>query len=93
MFVFEAEFAVDGGEDALYLTEGEHTTQEGVAGVVAVRRLVHDATGNVGEGHAMIHTHGEFRVGFLEDTAEFDEVCPTTEVGGLGEVAIGEDVA
>ena len=93
MFVFDAELAVDGGEDALYLTEGEHTAQKGIAGIVAMRRLVHDATRLVGEGHTMIHTHGQSGIFLLEDAAEFNQVGTTAQVRGLGEVAIGEDVA
>ena len=63
MFVIEAELAIDGGKDALDLAEGEHTTEEGVAGVMAVGRLVEDSARLVGEGHAVIDavidTHGQ----------------------------------
>ena len=58
LFIFDAEFAVNGGEDALYLTEGEHTAQQGVAGIVAVTAFIHDAARDVGERHAVVHTHG-----------------------------------
>ena len=93
MFVIEAELAIDGGKDALDLAEGEHTTEEGVAGVMAVGRLVEDSARLVGEGHAVIDTHRQLRILLLEDATELDEVCTTAEVGGLCEVAIGEDVA
>ena len=92
LFVFEAELAVDGGEDALYLSEGEHTAQEGLTGIMAVGRLVEDATRLVGKSHTMIDTHGQLRILFLEDTAELDEVCATAKVRGFREVAVGEDM-
>ena len=41
----------------------------------------------------MIHTHGQLGILFLEDAAELDEVGTTTQVTGLSEVAIGEDMA
>ena len=80
LFVFDAEFAVDGGEDALNLSEGEHTAQEGITGIMAVGRLVEDAARLVGEGHAVIDTHRQLRILLLEDAAELDEVCTTAEV-------------
>ena len=57
LFVFDAYFTVDGGEDALYLTKGEHTAQERIACIMAMTAFVHDATRFIGEGHTVIHTH------------------------------------
>ena len=93
MFVGEAQFAVHGGDDALDLAHGEHPAEEGVAGVVPVRGLVHDAAGRVGEGHAVVHAHRQGGILLLEDADELDEVRPAAEVRGLGEVAVREDVA
>ena len=93
LLVLDAQFAVNGGKDTLYLAEGEHTAEEGIAGVVAVGRLVEDATGLVGEGHAVIHTHRQLWVLLLEDAAEFNKVSASAEVACFCEVAIGEDVA
>ena len=36
LLVLDAELTIDSGHDALYLTEGEHAAEEGIAGVVAV---------------------------------------------------------
>ena len=58
LFVFDAEFAIDCGEDALYLSEGEHTAQQGVAGIVAVTAFVEDAPRLIGEGHTVVNAHG-----------------------------------
>ena len=55
--------------------------------------LVHDTTRDIGKCHTVIHAHGQFGVLFLKDAAELDEVGTTTQMAGLGEVAIGEDVA
>ena len=93
MFVFDSELAVDGGEDTLYLSEGEHTAQKRVTRIVAVRGLVHDATRLVGEGHTVVYAHGKIRILLLEDTAEFDDVSTSAQMAGLREVAVGEDVA
>ena len=55
--------------------------------------LVHDTTRDIGKCHAVIHAHRQFGILLLEDTAELDEVSTTTQMAGLGEVAIGEDMA
>ena len=91
--MFYSKFTIDGGEDALYLSEGEHSAQKGVAGIVAVARLIHDTTRLVGEGHTMVYAHRQSGIFLLEDTAEFDEVGTSAQMAGLGEVAVGEDVA
>ena len=36
LFVFDAEFAVNGSKDTLHLAEGEHPAEKGIAGGVAV---------------------------------------------------------
>ena len=36
LLVLDAQFAVDGGEDALHLSEGEHASKEGIARVMTV---------------------------------------------------------
>ena len=93
LFVGEAEFAVDGGKNALHLAEGEHPTEKRVAGIVAVARLVEHATRLVGEGHTVIHTHRQIGILLLEDTTELDEVCTSAQMAGFREVAVGEDMA
>ena len=93
LFVFDAEFAVNGGEDTLHLSEGEHTAEKGVAGIVSVAALVENATRLISEGHTVIYTHRQFRILFLEDTTEFDEVCSSAKMAGLREVTVGEDMA
>jgi hypothetical protein len=93
LFVFYSKFTVNGGEDALYLSEGEHTSQQGVAGIVAVARLVEDTARLVGKRHTVVNTHGQLWILLLEDTAKLDEVGTSAQMAGLGEVAVGEDVA
>ena len=93
LFVFYSKFTVNGGEDTLYLSECEHAAQQGVAGIVAVARLVEDAARLVGKRHTVVNAHGQLWVLLLEDTAEFDKVGTSAQVTGLGEVAVGEDVA
>ena len=93
LFVFDAEFTVDGGKDALHLSEGEHASEERIAGIMAVAAFIHDASRLVCEGHAVVDTHRQLRVLLLEDTAELDEVCAPSEMRGLREVAAGEDMA
>ena len=60
---------------------------------MAVMGLVHDAAILVGEGHAVIDAHGQLGIFLLKDAAELDEVGTSAQVGGFGEVAVGEDVA
>ena len=93
LFVGDAELAVDGGEDALHLSESEHAAEEGIAGVVAMARLVHDASRLIGEGHAVVDTHGKVGVLLLEDAAQLNQVGTSTQMTSFCEVAIGEDVA
>ena len=93
MFVGDAELAVDGCQDTLYLTECEHTSKQCVTCIVTVRRLVHDAARLVGKGHTVIYAHRQLGVLFLKDTAELNQVGTSAEVRSLCEVAIGEDVA
>ena len=92
LLVFNAQFAVNGGKDSLYLSHGEHAAQKGIAGVVAVAALVHDTTGLVGKCHAVVHTHRQLWVLLLEDAAQLNQIGTAAQVAGLGEVAIGEDV-
>ena len=93
LLVGDAKLTIDGGKDAFDLTEGEHAAEESVAGIVAMARLVEDAAGLIGERHTMIDTHRQTRVLLLEDAGKLDEVGTTAQVAGLGEVAVGEDVA
>ena len=92
LFVGNAQLAVDGGDDALDLAHGEHASEQGVAGIMAVTRLVHDATRLIGKGHTVVDAHRQVGILFLEDTAEFDDVGTSTQMAGLGKVAIGENV-
>ena len=55
--------------------------------------FVHDAARLIREGHTVIDTHRQLWVFLLEDAAELDEVCTTTKMRCLSEVAAGEDVA
>ena len=41
----------------------------------------------------MIHAHGERGILLLEDARQFDDVGTSAEMGSLGEVAVGEDMA
>ena len=93
LLVGDAKLTIDGGKDAFDLTEGEHTAEESIAGIVAMARLIEDAARLIGERHAMIDTHRETGVLLLEDAGKLDEVGTTAQVAGLGEVAVGEDVA
>ena len=93
LLVGDAKLTIDGGKDAFDLTEGEHAAEEGVAGIVAMARLIEDAARLIGERHAMIDTHRETGILLLEDAGKLDEVGTTAQVAGLGEVAVGEDVA
>ena len=93
LLVGDAKFTIDSGKDAFDLTEGEHAAEESVAGIVAMARLVEDAARLIGERHAMIDAHRETGVLLLEDAGKLDEVGTTAQVAGLGEVAVGEDVA
>ena len=93
LLIGDAKLTIDGGKDAFDLTVGEHAAEEGVAGIVAMARLVEDAAGLIGERHAMIDTHRETWVLLFEDAGKLDEVGATAQVAGLGEVTVGEDVA
>ena len=93
LLVGDAKLTIDGGKDAFDLTEGEHAAEEGVAGIVAMARLVEDAARLIGERHAMIDAHRQTGILLLEDAGKLDEVGTTAQVAGLGEVTIGEDVA
>ena len=93
LFVFDAEFTVDGGKDALHLSEGEHASEERIAGIMAVAAFIHDASRLVCEGHAVVDTHRQLRVLLLKDTAELDEVGTSAKVRSLCKVAIREDMA
>ena len=92
MFVGETQLTVDGGEDTLHLSESEHTAKEGVAGIVTVARLIHDAARLIGESHTVIYTHRKLRILFLKYLAEFYDVGTSTQMAGFSEVTIGEDV-
>ena len=83
--VWEAEIAVDGGEDALDLSHGEHAAEEGVAGVVTFVSVTQ-------HGHAMVYTHREAWIFLFEDADEFYDVRAATEVAGFGEIAVREDM-
>lgn len=83
---WDVEFAVNSGENALHLPQGEHTSEERVSGVVSLRFVAEHR-------HAVIHTHRELRILLLEDAAELDDVCTTAEVTCLCEVAVREDMA
>ena len=97
LLVGYSQFAVDSGQYALHLSEGEHSPEQRISCIVSVAALVHDAAGLVGEGHAMVHAHGQparrAQLLILEDAAQLNEVGASAQVAGLGEVAIGEDVA
>ena len=70
----------------MHLSEGEHAAEEGIAGIVAAALVAKHR-------HAMVNTHGERRVLLLEDARQLDDVGTSAQVGCLGEVAVGEDVA
>ena len=82
----DAQLTVDGGENAFHLTQRKHTAQEGVAGIVAAVLITQHR-------HAMVYTHGQMGVGLLKDTCQLNQVGTSAEMGGFGEVAVGEDVA
>ena len=92
MLIFNTEFAVNSSQNALHLSEGEHTSQQRVAGIVAVTRLIHDAAGLVGEGHTVVNAHGQAGILFFKDTAQFDDIGTSSQVAGFREVAVGEDM-
>ena len=86
MLVFDAELTIDSGKDAFHLSEGEHTAEERVAGIVAAVLIAKHR-------HTMIHAHGERGILLLEDARQFDDVGTSAKMGSLGEVAVGEDMA
>ena len=53
----DVQFPIHGSEYTLHLSKREHASEEGVPSIVAMGRLIHDASGLVGESHTMIHTH------------------------------------
>ena len=59
---------------------------------MAMTGFIHDAAGLVGEGHAVVNTHGELWVLLLEDAGELDEVGTTAQMRCFGEVAVREDM-
>ena len=93
LLVFDSQFTIHSGKDTLHLTQCKHTTQQGVAGIVAVARFVHDSTWFVGKCHTVVDTHRQLWIFLLENPTQFNEVGTTIQVTGLREVAIGEDVA
>ncbi len=92
LLIFNTEFAVNCSQNALHLSEGEHTSQQRIAGIVAMARFIHDAAGLVGEGHTVVNAHGQFGIFFLENAAKLDEVGTSSKVTGFREVAVGEDM-
>ena len=80
LLVGNAQLAVDGSKDALHLTEGEHTAQKRVAGIMAVTALIEDAARLVGKRHTVIYTHRQLWVFFLENPAQLDEVGTSAQM-------------
>ena len=67
LLVLNAQFAVDSSDDALYLTHGEHTAEQGISGIVSVAGLIHDAARHVGECHTVVDTHRQLRILLLKN--------------------------
>ena len=101
LLVLYAKLAVNSCDDALNLTECEHTTEESVAGVVTLVALVEHTTRLVCECHAVVNTHRKTTTAvalsvllcLLEDAAKLDEVATTAKVRSLCEVSVREDMA
>ena len=90
LLVLNAQLLVNGGEDALHLSKGEHTAEERVTGVVAFGLIAQHR-------HAVVHTHSQSACALLllllEDVSQFHKVGAAAQVACLGEVAVREYVA
>ena len=101
LLIIDAEFIIYCCDDTLNLTHGKHAAQEGVTGIVTVIALIKYTTWLICEGHTVVYTHWQTTTGIalafllclLENTAKFNEMAATTQVGSLCEVAVREDVA
>ena len=90
LLVLYAQFLVNGGEYALHLSQGEHTAEERVAGIVAAVLIAQHC-------HAVVHTHRQTTCALLllllEYVSQLYEVGAAAQVTCLGEVAVREYVA
>ena len=90
LLVLNAQFLVNGGEDALHLSKGEHAAEERVTGVVAFGLIAQHR-------HAVVHTHRQTACALLllllENVSQLYEVSAAAQMACLGEVAVREDVA
>lgn len=88
LLVLDAEFAIDSCDDALYLAHCEHTSEQGVARVVSVVRLIEYASWLIGECHTVVYSHWQSASAIalavllclFEDAAQLDEVATASEV-------------
>ena len=85
LLVLNAELTVNGSEDALHLSEREHTSEERIAGVVAFRLVAE-------HGHAVVHAHRQLRIFFLEDSGQLNDGGTAAEMACLCEIAVREDM-
>ena len=86
LLILYSQFSVHRRKYALHLSHGEHSSKEGVAGVVSSVLVAKHR-------HAMVHPHWQPWVDALENPCQLYEVSASPEVSGLSEVAIVEDVA
>ena len=90
LLVLNAQFLVNGGEDALHLSKGEHTTEERVTGIVAFGLIAQHR-------HTVVHAHRQsactLLLLLLEDVSQLHKVGAAAQVTCLGEVAVREYVA
>ena len=98
LMILYAELLVDSGNDALYLSQSEHSSEEGVSGIVSLALIAEHC-------HTVIHTHRQqccFCIALgrqacllflLEYLSQLNDVCSSSQVACLGEVAVREDVA
>ena len=90
LLVLDAQLAVYGGDDALHLSKCEHTSEERVACIVALRLVAQHC-------HSVVNAHWKWFLAALlflfKDAGELDDVCTPAQMACLCEVAVGEDVA
>ena len=72
---------LNNGFSYLFLTAQEEVTRIVTTALVAQHR------------HTMVHTHRHLRTGTFEDACQLNQVCTSSQVAGLGKVAIGKDMA
>ena len=95
LLIFDAKLSVHRGNHPLYLSHGEHSSEERVAGIISPGFIAK-------HGHAVVYSHWQSSdVGIVappllfsfKDAGQLYDVGSSAEMTGLREVAVWEDMA